>query len=361
MLKEIYGYLNGGKPVCFLLDQAPLMLYEPHQGTRSLSHEEQRRAYPALYFVGPFGLSLDQDFGDAIPFIKPHRQEFEAWLNKFGAARYSWVTSDTAQRGGIVPICSLGERLCGFAIPIRRGHLVVVPCAVAARSTSDKLGMLLKLADVLLKFSDNLHPTPPPWLAEFMFEKERPLVEESQTLAARVEEIERQMQRFTDPKRLLYLREYQLQRAVPNTLQEFGFEVQLSEGVEEDFWILESGERRALCEVKSSTANVDRADLGKTLQHRKACGLADDFPAVVFANTFVKAQSLRDKDKQIEPDIQQRAAQDNILVVRTLDLLRLLDQMYAGKMTQEELLDLFKTKRGWLKVNEDGSCEVLGS
>ena len=53
-----------------------------------------------------------------------------------------------------------------------------------------------------------------------------------------------------------------------------------------------------------------------------------------------------------------KAADDKVLLVRTLDLLRLADLVENGSMTGQQVFDRMLTAAGWLKV-ENGTVEVL--
>lgn len=66
------------------------------------------------------------------------------------------------------------------------------------------------------------------------------------------------------------------------------------------------------------------------------------------------SETLKDKEQQrVSPTECAYAAKRDVLIVRTLDLVRLLDQLERGIVTTEAIRDLFTTKTGWLKVKGD--------
>ncbi len=90
---------------------------------------------------------------------------------------------------------------------------------------------------------------------------------------------------------------------------------------------------------------------------REESELPDDYPSVLIVNTFTAAESLAKKDQRVESRECAKAGQDHIVILRTIDLLRVLDLPNAK---QEEFKKLLLTAAGWLKVGAAG-VEVVQS
>jgi len=368
-LREIVNLFEAGGVVCFLLDRAPrhwVARYTPGMfgdpAAQTLEGDSLFRAYPAAAFLGAFGLELAHEYGQSEPFVHATRGEFQVWLNQWGGARYEIeVTDDEAARGA-VPICRVGKDgpLTGCALPCASGHIVVLQWAPGGWPHEELGKAVLELARALVRFRDNVHTEPAAWLSDLTFEKERPLLEERKEVESRLAELDSELKCFADYKSLLYLRDYELERRVPAVLSKFGIRTRTSEGAEEDFRILnDSDEQLAICEVKGLSANVTRQHVGRLDEHRKARGLPDDFPAVLFVNTFTRAASLKEKDQEVPSNVRERAAQDNVIIVRTLDLLRLLDAVDVGRLQPSDLVGIFTTRKGWLQVEPGGAWQTL--
>jgi hypothetical protein len=63
---------------------------------------------------------------------------------------------------------------------------------------------------------------------------------------------------------------------------------------------------------------IERPELSKVDSHRRDAGYANDFPALIIANTFRARESIDERDEAFPPNIISRAAEDHILIVRSL-------------------------------------------
>ena len=106
----------------------------------------------------------------------------------------------------------------------------------------------------------------------------------------------------------------------------------------EDFWLLDlnTGDDIALAEVKSATHNAKRTHVAAAFLHREERERGDDFPALLVVNSFADADTVKVKDKQrISPKVLNLATRNGVLIVRTLDLLRLADLLEQGSISAE--------------------------
>jgi hypothetical protein len=125
----------------------------------------------------------------------------------------------------------------------------------------------------------------------------------------------------------------------------------------EDFYILdEKGEKEvAICEVKGLSKNVKREHITALVQHREQRELADDFPSILFVNTFADSESVEEKDGQRVGKMEyQKAVKNHVLIVRTLDLVRMLDLVWQKKLDISKIRGLLLSETGWLKVTDQG-------
>ena len=79
-----------------------------------------------------------------------------------------------------------------------------------------------------------------------------------------------------------------------------------------------------------------------------------DFPSILVINTHIKnARSIDEKDQQIATEQIKHAVKNNVLILRTLDLLRLLNLKFNRDIQKNQIISLLTTNAGWLKVSED--------
>jgi len=67
--------------------------------------------------------------------------------------------------------------------------------------------------------------------------------------------------------------------------------------------------------------------------------------------------SLADKDQSVATEQILHACRNNVLILRTLDLLSLVSLHLGGKLTPDEVVELLIKSRGWLKVGN--TVEIL--
>jgi hypothetical protein len=127
-----------------------------------------------------------------------------------------------------------------------------------------------------------------------------------------------------------------------------------SETTKEGFWIIAEsvGEEWCYGEARdSANGNVSREMLARTMLNRHDAGKADDFPALLVVNTFYEIQNLEERDQPVPADICRRAAEDHILVVRALDLVRLRQKEQSGFAGKGDFLEALRMGGGWFEMN----------
>lgn len=87
--------------------------------------------------------------------------------------------------------------------------------------------------------------------------------------------------------------------------------------------------------------------------HREVNKLDESFPALLVVNSNLQAASWADKDQPIDKQDYEVAAQNNILIVRVEDLLRLWDSIRKEALGSDQLFDLLTSTKGWLHVTRD--------
>ena len=65
------------------------------------------------------------------------------------------------------------------------------------------------------------------------------------------------------------------------------------------------------------------------------------------------ARNIAEKDQEIAGEQIKNAVKNNVLILRTLDLLRLLSLKLDKNIPKNEIISLLSTNYGWLKVSRD--------
>jgi hypothetical protein len=127
-----------------------------------------------------------------------------------------------------------------------------------------------------------------------------------------------------------------------------------SEQSKEGFWLAAEslGEDWAFGEVRESpTGNVTREQLARVMLNRGEAGRGDDFPALLVVNTFCERSGADERDTPVPGDVIRRAVEDRIIVLRTLDLVRLLQKDQSGFAGVGEFQQALRSSGGWFEVN----------
>ncbi len=219
------------------------------------------------------------------------------------------------------------------------------------------------LSEALVSIVNKLEYEIPEWVMAFKFSEEDLIEERKDILISEIRQINERMGILNNFKRSLLSDGDLLVESVTHIFENgFGFRVDNFDEYREDLKILgTNGSPIIFCEVKGTNTGVKREHVNQADSHRERAELPDDFPTLLIINTHIKnSRNLTEKDKVVPSEQVKHAARNNVLIVRTFDLLMLLKLMLSSKITQNEVIALLLKKDGWLRVSENG-YEVLTS
>lgn len=279
------------------------------------------------------------------------RGVFQPFLSKWGASHNFFTTYDDGKFDDI--IVDIAGFPIGFAKELSRGRIIFLPFQRDFNREQDLLKGIYTLVDSLLTYITKMQEALPEWATTPFFKDEQPLNKELQRIEKELQNKKDELEPFAVAKQLLCQAEYILENTVPHFIQKhLGIKTEREERYAEDFWILnDSGERAAICEVKSHVKGCKRGSIYTIFNHRETNNLDKVFPAILFVNQHMQAASWAAKDLPINKQDYQAAAKDNILVLRIEDLVRLWSTITNGSISRDYLLNLLTTSRGWLKVD----------
>jgi hypothetical protein len=207
----------------------------------------------------------------------------------------------------------------------------------------------------LLAVRNRLRADIPTWADQFRFSREEAMGDELKQVMLPSSALTSSLESIRQFKQILVSTGNALAESVAHVMREgFGFEVEIVEEFKEDVKILKGGKIIALCEVKGTTASVKREYVNQADSHRERSGFPNTFPVLLVVNTHRSASVLADKDKPIPSDQVQHALRMNVLRMRSLDLLRLVELVHRGIVDTAELEGVLTTSTGWLKVEAEG-------
>ena len=191
----------------------------------------------------------------------------------------------------------------------------------------------------------------PGWVNEVPLGPEGSLRKELEKSENRIKEIMEQLANLSKFKRVLIETGDDLVHSVSLLLRETtDLEVDSKDDKKEDCRLRDkSGNVIALIEVKGINGNVKMSNVSQTFEHRERTPGCENLPAILIANTFIgTARSEEEKDKAPEEEQIALAERHNVLVLRTLDLLRMYNSVLLGRVKKEDIARLLVSKVGWI-------------
>jgi hypothetical protein len=289
---------------------------------------------------------------------KLHRTEFKRFLDKWGTSHNFFSTYNKAKFDDV--ILAIDDHVMAFSLNVRNSRIIYLPFQRDFSRKDDFVDAIQTLIDALLTYITRSLTELPSWASQPFFQEEANIQSDCDELERKLEETREHLQIFEEAKSLLFQSEYELESLIPKFIvQNLEILTERDEKYKEDFWILNRDEEKAIIsEVKSVVKGFKKSAIFSLYNHRETNGLDEDFPAVLVANCNLQAGSWEDKDRPIDKQDFQVAAQNNILIVRIEDLLRLWDLRRSEKISSEEIFNLLLNEKGWLQVNPDLEINV---
>jgi hypothetical protein len=296
----------------------------------------------------PLGLSLSwtggQDLTSERVHLRAFFQEQMAYAHLSGNVPGSAAVLARVRPGGTDSL------IASFHVSSGRAAIYVLPL----RSTRDAEEETLRF--IRLTPPDDEYPD---YLDSLDLGNEAGARAALQELQERREELEGELSAARRTKRILYFRDMALQEEVVRHLnEELGVPARLIAGNKEDFHLVSDGTDDPWCvgEVKGrDSIDVRKSDVNQLTINRGEAGFPDDFPSLLVVSTYRQRLNLAERDVSLHPDVIRRAAEDHVVVVRTLDLVRVTKALRAGDARLlEDLLSALKGGGGWFEVTDSG-------
>jgi len=187
------------------------------------------------------------------------------------------------------------------------------------------------------------------------------LLERQKELEAQLKNNKQREDAFNSFKSILVATGENLVFSVAQVFSEgFGFSVDTKDELREDLKLLDDNKKPfCLCEIKGTNKGIGREFINQADSHRERAGLSGEFPSILIVNTHIKnARTISEKDQEIAKEQIQHSKKMNILMLRTIDLLFLLNLYKRGSIEKDQLIALMTANSGWLRCNES-NYEIL--
>ena len=335
--REFFTALKAGKVIVFLV---------PHIRDRIVfspvdpSYDLFRRVAAQ---IGIGWKPLDEP----IPYLNASIPEFNDYLDKYGAG-YLRFPKFMLPDLDLTVVCEHKNDVYGLALADR---VFFLPCAFP-KVHQQAVDSAVSALKSVLAYRERLANEMPSWVVDLRFHRESSLLEEAARLHSQAEQAESAIAAYQEFKGALCLRSGPLVKAVLRLLREFlGIELEVEDKRIEDAMLKDAeGKILAVVEIKGVNRNFGREDINQVDSHRERLGLPAQTPGVLIMNTLMAATSLAEKDQPPHPDIIKKAVADNVLMVRTLDLLRYADGVESGSLKKDDFPNAILSGSGWMRV-----------
>jgi len=336
-IKELHLLLKKGGFVCFLMDR---MGYEDFDLAKTV--------------LGWFPQTYHEETNNAHT-LKPKYGELIKYFEKYGVGKTKF-----SHYGGTDyrVLANAGSYQSDFAVCFER-QFFYIPYHCPNKTSQDAENLLSLLLPGLFSVYKKLNQEVPKWVDQYVFEQENKLLSSKEDLVKQIDDIEQEMEKFKDIKKILCYSGELLKESVSKIFSDyFGFTVQDLEEWKEDFSLVSKNDKvenkiDAVVETKGINENAIREHINQVDSHRERNNLPSTIPGILIVNTFMKYNSLDEKDKPIHSDQIKHAVNMNVLVLRTFDIVRALSVIFNKPDKLKELRQSLLNGSGWLEVKKD--------
>jgi hypothetical protein len=312
--KELWALFEKGGLACFLLCQ-PFIDFDEGRDFRQTDLSKR-----VLQDCRYQRVNFDRRLIGIRCHLEAFRRFFELYAGAFSSLESPPDATSSKRLGSVGPDC---------VAAVSFGRLFFLPTLLPKRDPGALEEYLRLLVPALVSTWETLRTELPGWIAEFRFEREKRLLERRTELLAELTKIDGEMAPFEKLKGILAHRGEPLVDAVCNAFEQgLDVKVRREESFREDMALVD-GEGRpiALVEVKGVAGGVQREHVNQADNHRERAGLPVDFPSLLIINTDIsKAASMEDKVQPVAREQVEHAARNNVLIIRTIDLLFLIER-----------------------------------
>lgn len=301
-----------------------------------------------------------------------HRPEFSTFLNKYGTSfgifsgneSFDSVicTSSKVYVSALLlqeDIMTYKNRyILGFTLKKGSGLITLLPFFMStARYNYEKKSdeVLSKLIDSLDTHRKNIVSEQPSWTNNVKNKLEADLEDEiSRIQNVMLEPKLKLLETQYYLKSILWKKHDELRDACIKVFEELGIKTMKNDVGIEDFYLQSnSNSNICICETKGKDNDLVMGDLIKFEANRNRAGKNEYFPSLLIANTHNKANTFEEKDRPIPSNVIDKAVRNNILLMRSLDLYRLIDMYQKREVDTNIVLNKILGSKGWFQVKED--------
>jgi hypothetical protein len=346
--RQVFNMLRAGSWVCFLVGE---VIDELVYG---ISREPINDTDLCKRLLNAFGVGRHHRYNLAAPVeVKTRDKEFDSYIAAYGRP----TTVFDLPRGESIERRVLVELTTNSVVGVEFDHqLFFLPFDPPARTWKSAVAIAKTIGLAVSRYRQKWSVVIPNWIDELRFKSEEALYLQINSLLEKVNRLENQLDSWRDYKAILTTSGGALMNRIIAILESF-FELRVRrlEG-RPDAALLKPHQSDesplVFFEAKSAAGEIERSWIDDLKIHKRAVGLPESTPGVLFVNPDL---STRDINRRLEQIVSQQlvehAKAQGVLLIRTIDLLFLMQQMENGLHRSTRMLELCSSGGGWLKAD----------
>jgi hypothetical protein len=351
--RQVFDLLREGKWVCFLLGK---IIDEIPQGIDLKPIDDTDLCKRIL---NAFNVGRHHRFNLAIPVrIRTRDSEFESYVRGYGSP----TTVLDLPHVQSIERRVLAELTNGAAVGVEFDRqLFFLPFSPPNKKWPTAVSAVRSLALAISRYRQRRVIEIPSWVDEIRFKSEESLHLEINSLLEKVNRLETQAESLRDYKAILTTSGVSLKSRIVAILESF-FELKID-------WIEEDHEQAivkddndsafAILDAKTTDGDVENTWIDQLSSARATRGLPESATAVLLVSNDISSRWIdRRLERLISEDQVQYARDHNVLIVRTIDLLFLMQHLENDPHRKKRLARLLSSGGGWLKADAESYCVV---
>lgn len=353
--RQVFNLLRQGKWVCFLVGEITDEIFP------GINRETINDTDLCKRLLNAFGVGRRHRYHLPVPNeARTRDSEFKPYVSKYGSATTVLELSSrqSIERRILVELAS------GAAVGVEFDHqLFFLPFAAHDRTRDTLLAVSKAVALAIRRYRQKWAVPLPTWVDFLRFKSEESLYQEINSLLEKTNRLEKQLDSWRDYKAILTTSGSALMDRIIAILESFfDFEVRCREdcrGIASPRGMDPSDPSDQIAFQAHSTESgvgdlTDRSAIDELDAYRKNSGLPPSTPGLLLVN---HGRILPDLKQRLDLSLPEQqvdyAKAQNILLIRTIDLLFFMQHMEDSPRRTQSLMKLCFSGGGWLKADAE--------
>jgi hypothetical protein len=347
--RQVFNLLRAGKWVCFLVSE---IIDSLSQGLHSEPIEDTDLCKRVL---NAFGVGRHHRYRLELPAeVRTRDREFESYVQAYGEPS---TVFELPQHGQSLEKRVLVELTNNAVVGLEFDHQLFFLPFRSRRKQWPAVSLIAKAGALAVSSYRRKRLTAiPRWVDDIRFKSEEALYLEINSLLERLNRLEGQLKSWRDYKAILTASRSHLQTGIASILESF-FDLKvdwLDENREEGMITAADGSPLAIFAARAENGALNEQWVERLISHRKSRGLEDTVPAIMFVNLHASLEDTKRRFSEAIPQaLVQYATKHNALLMRTIDLLFLMQHLENNARRKDRLVQLLDSGGGWLRADQE--------